>query len=116
MIGVSEAGGDERHPGPSGPPRPASSDLFSSLMQRQRSRLQASATEPAVRAHSAGQPRDAAPPLAPLPPRSLRDTGLTLARLSELTLKHLYLHGSLTGGEIADHLRLPFSGVEEALR
>ncbi|MFV0442744.1 MAG: ATPase [Planctomycetaceae bacterium] len=51
----------------------------------------------------------------PAVPRSLVDTGLTLAHLADLSLKLLYLHGSLTGGEICRQLRLPFSVVEEAL-
>jgi hypothetical protein len=45
----------------------------------------------------------------------LREAGLSLAKLCDLALKHLYLHGSLTGGEVAAHLKLPFSIVEEGL-
>ncbi len=53
---------------------------------------------------------------APLRPASLRDAGLTLAQLTDLTLKLLYLHGALTGFDISTELRLPFSVVEEGLR
>lgn len=52
---------------------------------------------------------------APLPPRSLAETGLTLGQLADLVLKLTYLHGSLSGAELAAHLRLPFRVVEESL-
>lgn len=51
----------------------------------------------------------------PARPRTLAETGLTLAHLADLTLKVVYLHGSLTGGEICAQLRLPFSVLEEVL-
>ncbi|MCA9054949.1 MAG: hypothetical protein KDA75_14005, partial [Planctomycetaceae bacterium] len=61
----------------------------------------------------AGLPRgETSPPPRPV---SLSDTGLTLANLADLTLKLVYLHGSLAGGEISAQLRLPFSVLEEAL-
>jgi len=53
---------------------------------------------------------------APTAPRSLREAGLGVGQLSDLTLKLLYLHGALAGYEIAQELRLPFPLVEEALR
>ena len=52
---------------------------------------------------------------APARPQSLAETGLTLAHLADLTLKVVYLHGSLTGGEICAQIRLPFSVLEEVL-
>jgi hypothetical protein len=52
----------------------------------------------------------------PLRPTSLRSAGLTLSQLTDLTLKLLYLHGALTGFDIATELRLPFSVVDEGLR
>ena len=59
----------------------------------------------------------AMPPTVAAPPRpsTLAETGLTLANLADLALKLVYLHGSLTGGEICAQLRLPFSVLEEAL-
>lgn len=51
----------------------------------------------------------------PRQPRTLAETGLTLAQLSDLLLKHTYLHGSLQGHEAAQQVRLPFSVIEEAL-
>lgn len=52
---------------------------------------------------------DSAPqPLAPQRPCSLAETGLSLGELSALILKATYLHGSLTGFEIASQLRIPF--------
>lgn len=53
---------------------------------------------------------------APRRPASLREAGLALAQLTDLSLKLLYLHGALTGFDIASELRLPFSVVEEGLR
>jgi hypothetical protein len=52
---------------------------------------------------------------APRRPQSLAETGLTLAQLSDLLLKLVYLHGSLTGYDAAGHVRLPFSVIEEAI-
>lgn len=54
--------------------------------------------------------------LAPPRPTSLSETGLSVGDLSALVLKATYLHGSLTGFEIASQLRLPFSVVDEGLR
>lgn len=61
-----------------------------------------------------GEPQ-AAPVLAPATPRSLVETGLTLAHLADLVLKVVYLQGSLTGGDICQQIRLPFSVLEEVL-
>lgn len=47
----------------------------------------------------------------PSPPRSIKDTGLNLGLLVDLTLKFLYLEGFMTGAQIADALALPFTGV-----
>ena len=51
----------------------------------------------------------------PPTPRTLAETGLTLAQLSDLVLKLIYLHGSLTGGEVSRQVVLPFSVVLESL-
>ena len=51
----------------------------------------------------------------PAPPATLRDAGLTVGQLADLVLKLLYLHGGLTGFEIARELRLPFGLVDERL-
>ncbi len=51
----------------------------------------------------------------PAPPRALREAGLTVGQLADLGLKLLYLHGGLTGFEIARELRLPFGLIDEAL-
>lgn len=69
-----------------------------------------------------GRPRDARPAPAgrttdpPPRPESLRAAGLTLAQVTDLTLKLLYLHGALTGFDIATELKLPFRVAEEGLR
>lgn len=57
--------------------------------------------------------RPASPPRAPV---TLQDTGLHLGQLVEYVLKQLYLHGTLTGEDVARNLRLPFSIVDEGLR
>ncbi|MDH4208440.1 MAG: ATP-binding protein [Anaerolineae bacterium] len=49
-------------------------------------------------------------------PRSIEESGMSRAFLSDLALKTIYSVGELSGQTIAEHLRLPFSGVvEEAL-
>jgi hypothetical protein len=52
-------------------------------------------------------------PLFELPTiRAVEDTGLSLGFLSDLVLKTLYfLGGGISGSDIADEVRLPFSGV-----
>jgi predicted ATPase with chaperone activity len=47
----------------------------------------------------------------PAEPTSVEDTGLGLGFLSDLALKMLYFQGYVTGGEIANQMRLPFSGL-----
>jgi len=42
---------------------------------------------------------------------SLEDTGLNLGLLSDMVLKTMYFRGQITGYELADELRLPFSAV-----
>lgn len=44
-------------------------------------------------------------------PRSLEETGLSLVALANLTLKALYVHGSLLAQELADLLKLPYMPV-----
>ena len=49
-------------------------------------------------------------------PRSIEETGMSRGFLSDLALKTIYSVGELSGQDIAEQLRLPFSGVvEEAL-
>lgn len=47
----------------------------------------------------------------PPPLTSLEDTGLTKLNLADLILKVLYFSGDLTGSQIADIVKLPFTGV-----
>ncbi len=47
--------------------------------------------------------------------QSVEDTGLSLGFLTDLTLKILYFRGYVTGGEIAEEMRLPFPGLVERL-
>ena len=54
--------------------------------------------------------------MPPASPATLRETGLTIGQLADLVLKLLYLHGGLTGFEVARELRLPFGLVDESLR
>lgn len=52
----------------------------------------------------------------PVPPRTLTESGLSLGQMAELLLKQIYTSGSLTGYDLAGHLRLPFSVIDEGLR
>jgi predicted ATPase with chaperone activity len=52
------------------------------------------------------------PPMyVPPMPKSVKDTGLSLTFLIELAIKTLYVESSLSGYELAERLRLPYSGV-----
>jgi predicted ATPase with chaperone activity len=44
-------------------------------------------------------------------PTSIKDTGLGLGFLTDLALKIMYFEGNLTGYELADRMKLPYSGV-----
>ncbi|MDW8183815.1 MAG: AAA family ATPase [Anaerolineae bacterium] len=55
------------------------------------------------------------PVFIPPMPRTLEETGLTPALLADLALKILYNAGYLTGGQLAERLRLPYTGVTEAI-
>lgn len=54
-------------------------------------------------------------PFLPEPPRSIEATGLPLAFVESLCLKHLYLASELLGGEISRRLCLPPVVVEEVM-
>lgn len=47
----------------------------------------------------------------PRPPRSVQETGLSLGFLVDLALKILYFEGFLSGYELAERMKLPYSGV-----
>lgn len=51
--------------------------------------------------------------LAPQPPRTIEETGLKMGLLSDLALKFFYYQGQATGAEVAEQLRLPWTGVVE---
>ena len=51
------------------------------------------------------------PRFLPPEPRSIEDTGLSSAFISSLVLKVMYTRGFLSGHEIADALKLPFSNI-----
>ncbi len=51
----------------------------------------------------------------PREPKTLDETGLGLGFLSDLVLKMLYFQGYVTGAEIAQRTRLPFSGVVDRI-
>ena len=56
---------------------------------------------------------DTAPlqPTLPTRPRSIAETGLSLAYISDLVLRALYLVGEMTGQQIIELLHLPYEGV-----
>ena len=64
-------------------------------------------------------PSRATPPTEPVfvppMPRTLEETGLSPALLADLALKILYNAGYLTGGQLSERLRLPYTGVTEAI-
>lgn len=69
-------------------------------------------------AHGYGSLADAAgappPPIAlPARPTTLAESGLELETLAELALKHVVSAGTISGGELADRLRLPLAGIVE---
>jgi predicted ATPase with chaperone activity len=47
----------------------------------------------------------------PPEPKTIEDTGLSLAFLADLTLRTMYTRGFLMGHEIADSMKLPFTNV-----
>ncbi len=58
-------------------------------------------------------PRTATGPLDLPAPRSIDDTGLTLFFLTELGLKIMYFGGSMSGLQVAERMRLPFTGCTD---
>jgi len=51
----------------------------------------------------------------PPAPASVESTGLSLGFLADLALKILYFRGYISGAEIADQMRLPFTGVVDRI-
>lgn len=51
--------------------------------------------------------------ILPTMPTSVEETGLEMVLLEELTLRHIVLAGSITGGDLAKKLHLPLAGVVE---
>jgi predicted ATPase with chaperone activity len=47
----------------------------------------------------------------PPTPTSIKETGLALGILTDLALKIMYFEGNLSGYELAERMRLPFTGV-----
>ena len=47
----------------------------------------------------------------PLMPKSVEDTGLTLGFLADLAVKIMYFEGYISGYEIAETMKLPYTGV-----
>src|SRR5262245_25197701 len=54
-------------------------------------------------------------PEAPIAPRTLAETGLSLAFISDLVLKLLYSRGNMLGMQLSRQACLPFKILEEAL-
>lgn len=50
-------------------------------------------------------------PNLPPEPKTIEDTGLSMAFLADLALKTMYVRGFLMGHEIADSMKLPFTNV-----
>ncbi len=54
-------------------------------------------------------------PALPPAPESVEETGLTLDFIADLTLKTLYVRGTLLGSDLAESLKLPHYGVLECV-
>lgn len=54
-------------------------------------------------------------PMAPPIPRTLEETGLSSAYISDLMLRHLYVAGVMVGRDLARKLRLPFTLIDPIL-
>ncbi len=59
------------------------------------------------------QKSDDRPMYIPPIPKSVKDTGLSLALLTDLAIKIMYFEGSISGYELANRMRLPYPGVVE---
>jgi predicted ATPase with chaperone activity len=60
------------------------------------------------------QPGTSRPPsFVPPVPKTVQETGLNLASLTDLAIKIMYFEGNITGYELAERMRLPFTGVVE---
>lgn len=55
------------------------------------------------------------PAFVPELPKTIEETGIPFEQLSDLLLKHLYVHGTLTGYELSQALGLPLQNVVEAM-
>ncbi len=80
---------------------------------------QTAAAEPAVSPAQTviAPPRKPAaePAFLPKEPETLEEAGLTFGQVESLVLKFLLNHGSATGRNIADHVRLPFGLLNRVL-
>ena len=54
-------------------------------------------------------------PNLPPEPKTIEDTGLSMAFLADLALKTMYTRGFLMGHEIADAMKLPFTGIVDKI-
>lgn len=97
-------------PESSAPPRGQMFDLYADLFSDAGTPALAGSNEDRLK------PGLQPPASAPRAPVTLQDARLQLGQLCEQVLKQLYLHGTISGDEIACNLRLPFSIVDEGLR
>src|SRR5262249_4270873 len=51
----------------------------------------------------------------PVEPRTVSDTGLETAFLTDLTLKNLYVRVTATGAELSEEMGLPYVGIIETI-
>jgi len=56
-----------------------------------------------------------APSFVPRMPTNVKETGVGLGLLVDLSLKFMYYEGNLTGYELAERLKLPYSGVVDQI-
>jgi predicted ATPase with chaperone activity len=104
---------------PRPPPRPASGQNVARPpppAERERTSARPQASQPPPPDLS-GNPFNLENPsvldIAPPEPKSVDDTGLKINLLADISLRYIYYSGTVTGVEIAQELKLPWTGVIE---
>jgi hypothetical protein len=94
-----------------------SEEVYARILEQVQQIQEGISTETSTELPASEHPRadESCPADAPRAPATLDETGISLGQLSDLVLKLLYLHGTLSGFEIGRHVRLPFSVLGEAL-
>jgi len=82
------------------------------MVQRRKARPQGKPKAPPRKPE--GKPRaPAASSFVPPMPKSVEDTGINIASLTDLAVKIMYYEGNISGHELAERMKLPYPGVTE---